>query len=301
MSAESFIRSYTMPLTETHEVVVGWLRRNNFMITSQSMDQRQVQIGAEKGATRLQIYLNPHSPLATEIRVTPGETCRTDPVADLAQYIEAYLRAPGEEQSPNPPPLVEHSPGEASSDEIPKAVQEQLKTVVCIHAERERGDFQVSGFIIDSQGYIVCTAHDLILKQKIRVHFFDGTETGGHIVRMDAERDLALIRVDYAPPFAITMDRGRLIPKPGDALFAATCPNANRISVRIGLLDGPPRKVQGYPLWQVKMHIEHGSSGSPVFDAQGRLAAVVKGRYRGTDSIGFLIPFETLLRFLDRK
>jgi serine protease Do len=49
------------------------------------------------------------------------------------------------------------------------------------------------------------------------------------------------------------------------------------------------------------MHIEHGSSGSPFFDAQGRLAAVVKGRYRGTDSIGFLIPFETLLRFLDRK
>ena len=54
------------------------------------------------------------------------------------------------------------------------------------------------------------------------------------------------------------------------------------------------------PLWQAQMNIHHGSSGSPVFDGQGRMAAMVKGRYRGTDSIGFLIPFEMILQFLGK-
>ena len=54
------------------------------------------------------------------------------------------------------------------------------------------------------------------------------------------------------------------------------------------------------PLWQVRMKINHGSSGSPVFDSQGRLAAIVKGRFRGTESIGFLIPFESILQFLEK-
>jgi serine protease Do len=58
--------------------------------------------------------------------------------------------------------------------------------------------------------------------------------------------------------------------------------------------------VNGLPLWQARIHIDPGSSGSPVFDGHGRLTAIVKGRYRGTNSIGFLIPFETLLHFLEK-
>jgi serine protease Do len=46
------------------------------------------------------------------------------------------------------------------------------------------------------------------------------------------------------------------------------------------------------------MKIYPGSSGSPVFDVQGNLVAVVKGRYRGSESIGFLIALETLLDFI---
>jgi serine protease Do len=86
----------------------------------------------------------------------------------------------------------------------------------------------------------------------------------------------------------------------GDRLYAITCPYGGMANIEQGYLDGPPRRVAGMPLWQVQMHIDMGSSGSPVFDRQGRLVAIVKGRFRGTDSIGFLIPFETLLHFLEK-
>jgi serine protease Do len=47
------------------------------------------------------------------------------------------------------------------------------------------------------------------------------------------------------------------------------------------------------------MEIHPGSSGSPVFDANGRLVGIVKGRYRGTNSIGFVIPLETITSFMN--
>jgi serine protease Do len=56
--------------------------------------------------------------------------------------------------------------------------------------------------------------------------------------------------------------------------------------------------AQGLPLWQVGMDIFPGSSGSPVFDARGRLVAMVKGRYRGTSHVGFLTPLETIMAYL---
>jgi serine protease Do len=99
---------------------------------------------------------------------------------------------------------------------------------------------------------------------------------------------------------AVSLQDGRYLLRNGEPLFAVTCPVNNISGIQPGFLDGPPRRVQGLPLWQVRMHIAHGSSGSPVFDAQGRLAAIITGRFRGTDSIGFLIPFETLLHFLEK-
>ena len=55
------------------------------------------------------------------------------------------------------------------------------------------------------------------------------------------------------------------------------------------------------PLWQAHMEIYHGSSGSPVFDVNGNIVAMVKGRYRGTTTTAFLIPMETILIFFKEK
>jgi serine protease Do len=44
-----------------------------------------------------------------------------------------------------------------------------------------------------------------------------------------------------------------------------------------------------------------GGSGSPVFDGEGKLVAMVKGRYRGTDIVGFLTPLDIMRQFLDER
>jgi serine protease Do len=55
------------------------------------------------------------------------------------------------------------------------------------------------------------------------------------------------------------------------------------------------------PLLQVIMKTLPGGSGSPVFDGEGKLVAMVKGRYRGTDIVGFLTPLDIMRQFLDER
>ena len=70
--------------------------------------------------------------------------------------------------------------------------------------------------------------------------------------------------------------------------------------MKVGRIDGPPALVKGYPLWQVDMKVVPVLVAARVFDKDGRLAGVVRGRFRGTESRGFLIPVGTIQEFLDQ-
>jgi S1-C subfamily serine protease len=84
----------------------------------------------------------------------------------------------------------------------------------------------------------------------------------------------------------------------GEKVYSMVCPAHNHEMVRTGVVDEPPAMVNGQPLWQVNMGVAPGDSGGPVFDSNGRLVGVVKGRFRGGWSRGFLIPTNTLREFL---
>jgi len=205
----------------------------------------------------------------------------------LRQYLKGYIELPAD--------LTK-----SSHPMVPDMVRRQIHAVVCIYSNIKQQDIQFTGFIIDRKGWVVCTAHDLKPEQYVTVVMSDGKEIGGHVVKHDPGRDLSLIRTETALPNDVPLRDGRFLLRNGDELFAVTCLNSGSGGIQGGFVDGPPRRVNGLALWQARIHIEPGSSGSPVFDAHGRLTAVVKGRYRGTDSIGFLIPFETLLNFLEK-
>lgn len=280
-------RSYAMPVAETADVINTWLVKNGFRIHREAFVRQHLTLAAEKPNELWKISLNPDSPLATLIQVdfTQGSDLSLMKAFWLA--LDEYVQMAGD------------GPGDANTP-VPQEVRSFLAMVVCIYADRHGQDFQFSGFIIDPLGMIVCTAHDLHSHQQVSVYLHDGRQTQGRVVKIDRWRDLSLIKVNIPLKGAISLRSGRYLLQNGDPLYAINCPNGGDDSIQSGFLDGPPRRVEGLPLWQAQLHVDPGASGSPVFDAQGRLSAIVKGRYRGTDSIGFLIPFETLLHFLGK-
>jgi serine protease Do len=151
---------------------------------------------------------------------------------------------------------------------------------------------------VDEKGMIISTAHDLKEIKEISVALYSGRKIKGQVVKIDPQRDLILVDVGIKLDNPICLDKGRNSLNMGEPLFSVGCPINHGGMIYSGIINSSPRRVKDLVLWQVNMTIHPGSSGSPVFDIHGNLVAIVKGRYRGTESVGFLIPFETILAFL---
>lgn len=278
---------YNMTATEVKEVVSEWFRNHGFFASQQFYSDQQINLVAEKQDECIHVTIQRHSPLAALVKIQPVQQSAYANALALRLYLDGYV------QLPNQLPVEKPVP-------VPDVIRHFQQAVVCIFACTGANEIQLTGFVIDTKGFIVCTAHDLKVNQQVTVVMSDGHELFGRADKIDHLRDLALIHTQETLDTAIPVESGRSILQSREQIFAISCPNNGLTSITPGFLDGPPRHVRGMPLLQVQMIVHPGSSGSPVFDSQGRLTAVIKGRFRGTDAIGFLIPFESILEFLER-
>ena len=140
-----------------------------------------------------------------------------------------------------------------------------------------------SGVIVDGRGYVVTPAH--IAKNarfKARVTTMDGRERPATIVHIAPERELALLKIDPFPG----MQAARLAPPEGvraeRRVISIGTPNNRKGVVTVGVVANPRRGLRieygeyGYDdAIELRMEVEPGHSGGPVFDAQGRLIGMV--------------------------
>jgi len=291
--AEDPVKSHhPLPVFELEKVITGLLEHSGYEVSRTPLQMGKVQLKAVKEKKAWQISLTPHSALATEVQAQ----CTAEGESDEAQaqleklwdHIEDYLSGNIKTTSVQT---------EAPRQFIPTAVLSQIESVVCLRAEFEDNDMQFSGFMLDEDGLIISTAHGLKGIEQLTIILSDGRQFKGDLIKMDLRRDLAFVHIKGKFDSYIPVANGRNLLGMGEQLYSIGCPLNLGVTVYSGIINSPPRRVNGLPLWQVDMEIHPGSSGSPVFDVQGNLVAVVKGRYRGTDSVGFLIPFETIVEF----
>lgn len=282
-------RIFPLPLTEMRQLVIDWLQERAFRIDRETQTDEGFLLSAGTAQNQWQILLERHSPLATRIQVkVVGREPGSDPALQAFwQRIDEYLRETEE-------PALDAAPS------IPASVRSHRGAVVCIQATSQSGaDLRVTGFGVDARGLVVSTRHDLATDKAVKVWLADGRAVEGRVIKADPILDLVLVKIKAPLIAAVSLQQGRNRLRPGEKLFAIDCLSGAQARIEAGYLEDPPRRVAGVDLWQARLHVVHGSSGSPVFDAQGRLVGVVRGRLRGTDTIGFLIPFATLLKFLE--
>ncbi len=289
-------KTFPVPSKIARKAIVTWLQNTGFQLRlPPHSNPNQTDIWAEKRSERWHIQIRPQSALACHIsadwdgpiQVTPNNSGIVDPYKPLWAGIQTYIQSPG----------VLH--GQETAPIIPEAVSAHIRAIVCIHTTTGETQKQMSGFFINAREHLVIsTAHDLMAFQEVSIELSNGSNISGQVVQLDPDADLALIRVDSSSPAGISLAQTRNLLNLGDRLYTIGCPADQRGMVTPGIVNALPRRAAGQLLWQVKMKILHGNSGSPVFDEQGRLVAVVKGRHRKNESVGFLIPMETLMAFI---
>jgi serine protease Do len=287
---------FPLPAVEVEARITRGLAQRGFIVRRSPLAMGMTALKAQKGEDSLRIIIAPRSALASQVQASgmiagrPGEAVLRE-IMGVASGPASGVRSGAEPVEPSGP----------ANQAVPNPILARIESVVCVTAVLKDRTVQFSGFVVDKDGLILCTAHDLSDIRAMSVGFYDGSRMNGRVVKLDPHRDLVLLQVPVRLDANIPLTGGRNLVGMGERLFTVGCPENLNGTVYSGFVNGPPRRVRDLPLWQVNMEILPGSSGSPVFDVAGNLIGVIKGRLRGTDSVGFLIPVETIIDFLKER
>ena len=163
---------------------------------------------------------------------------------------------------------------------------------------------QGSGFVYDTTGHVITNAHVVDGAQSAKVRFADGKTYDATVVGVDASTDLAVLKVE-APSSALhpleLADSSQAAV--GDVVVAIGSPFGLENSVTTGIVSALGRSMKapnGYTITgsiQTDAAINHGNSGGPLLDLDGKVVGVnaqIESESGGNDGVGFAIPSSTV-------
>lgn len=168
---------------------------------------------------------------------------------------------------------------------IPPALVKRLGQVsVRIEASRCDGPVQGSGVLLDD-GSVVTNRHVLAATTGARIVTTDGDVRPLREYSSQNVEDLAVATVGSGPDGPVESDGVDPLPaptEPGDTVIVAGYPGGAPLTVKAGSVtawvEGPSYSLGPDPVLLTDVEVTAGSSGSGVFDLDGRLVGIVAAR-----------------------
>ena len=198
----------------------------------------------------------------------------------------------------NRPGVVELDVSGTSSDSLPFGNGGSQQTAA-----------EGTGFVLDDKGNIATNQHVAGAGGSVTVKFSDGSTYKATIVGEDASSDLAVVHVN-APaselhPLALGDSDNVQV---GDGVVAIGNPFGLDGTVTSGIVSALGREItspSNEPIEnaiQTDAAINHGNSGGPLLDLQGKVIGVtsqIQSDSGGNEGVGFAVPVNTLKRVTD--
>jgi serine protease Do len=155
-----------------------------------------------------------------------------------------------------------------------------------------------SGFVIESNGYIITNHHVIENADVIVVRLADRREFEAELIGSDPQSDIALLKIDADGLPTLEFGDSRAL-KPGEWVAAIGSPFGFESTVTAGIVSakGRSNNAQQYvPFIQTDVAINRGNSGGPLLNMDGKVVGINSwilsgsGGYMG---LSFSIPVET--------
>ncbi len=163
---------------------------------------------------------------------------------------------------------------------------------------------QGSGFVFDEEGHIITNQHVVEGASRISVRFWDGSTRTARLLGTDPSTDLAVIHVNAPASFLKPLRLGdSSAVDVGDDVVAMGSPFGLEGTVTSGIVSALHRQMTAPNNFtitdsiQTDAAINHGNSGGPLIDRQGRVIGVnaqIESESGGSDGVGFAIPSNTV-------
>ncbi len=237
-------------------------------------------------------------------------------VAGLAAALGLALGAVAEAQEvesqrPIPPHVLGH---ERNTIEVFRAA---VDSVVFVTTERLQRSFRSlnvwkipqnagSGIIWDERGHILTNFHVIQGGNAFSISFGDGSTHSATVVGYDANKDLAVLKIDADPAGLVPILRGKssaLVV--GQTVLAIGNPFGLDHTLTVGVISALGREIQSVAgttiedVIQTDASINPGNSGGPLLDSAGRMIGVntqIVSPTGQSAGIGFAVPVDTVER-----
>ncbi|MCG3137620.1 MAG: hypothetical protein HJJLKODD_01468 [Phycisphaerae bacterium] len=169
-----------------------------------------------------------------------------------------------------------------------------------------------SGFIINTEGYVITNFHVIEGETRITLNIFrkEGSSYRNHkieevrIVATNAFLDVALLKFD--PPegmklTAVCLSAADSIAE-GETVFAIGNPLGLERSVSQGIVSKKNRREDDGLLYiQTTTQINPGNSGGPLFNSRGEVIGVTNAGYLFMEGLNYAIPIRYVIDFLKNR
>ncbi|MGI9111065.1 MAG: S1C family serine protease [Gaiellaceae bacterium] len=198
-------------------------------------------------------------------------------------------------------------PAASSASTVGEIYESSAQSVVEITVGGESGSqSQGSGFVYDDEGHVITNQHVVAGASTASVKFADGSSYDAAVVGTDPSTDLAMLDVD-APaselePLALAESDEVEV---GDEVIAIGSPFGLEQTVTTGIVSALHRQINSPNDFaiddaiQTDAAINHGNSGGPLLDLDGRVIGVnsqIESESGGNDGVGFAVPADTVAK-----
>jgi serine protease Do len=163
----------------------------------------------------------------------------------------------------------------------------------------EEGGATGSGFIIDSDGYIVTNHHVIADAKTVKVTLNDQREFTATVVGSDERSDLAVLKIDASKLPTVKLGESEKL-KVGEWVLAIGSPFGLQYSVAAGIISymgrSLPTEGSNYVSYiQTDVAINPGHSGGPLFNMAGEVIGINSQIFTnsgGSIGLSFAIPVD---------
>lgn len=162
-----------------------------------------------------------------------------------------------------------------------------------------------SGFILESDGYIITNAHVVGEADSIIVKLADKREFQAKLLGIDKRTDVALLKINAKDLQAVKIGNPKNI-KVGEWVAAIGSPFGLENTMTVGVISAKGRALPQenfVPFIQTDVAINPGNSGGPLFNTNGEVIGInsqIYSRTGGYMGLSFAIPIDVAMDVADQ-
>ncbi len=239
----------------------------------------------------------------------PAPMPLTEPIQDFEPADSAAGPTPPDEET-----LKQLEPDERNTVEIYARVNRGVVNITTEAAsygffgEEMSKEGSGSGFVIDDQGRVLTNFHVIQGADSVRVTLFDGSAHPAEVVGVDANNDVAVLRVD-APseklfPMSLGDSSNLLV---GQKILAIGNPFGLERTLSTGVISSLDRSLRAKNgrmikgIIQTDAAINPGNSGGPLLNSRGRVIGMntaIISSVGQSAGVSFAVPINSISRIL---